>query len=167
MAPSTYYFILLQLLPVSYFDIKTKKISNFWPILNILIYFFYLYYFRAEYPLVLEHFLFPIGCLVLGFLFYLLKIMGPGDSKYLFSLFLLIPYKFQMTFFLMLLYATILTGSILLLLHAVRNFGKIKKAIFLGELGQLGGIFGSKFTYAPIILLSWVGFGWAIKIFPI
>jgi prepilin peptidase CpaA len=165
MSPYSYYFI--ELLPVSYIDLKTKKISNFWSILNIFIYFFHLYYFKAEYPLVLEHFLFPIGCIVLGFLFYLLKIMGPGDSKYLFSIFLLIPYKFQMTFFLMLLYATILMGSILLLLHSVRNFGKIKNAIFLGEFGQLGSIFGSKFTYAPLILLSWVGFGWAIKIFSI
>jgi prepilin peptidase CpaA len=167
MSPYSYYFILIELLPVSFIDLTTKKISNFWSILNIFTYFFHLYYFKAEYPLVLEHFLFPIGCIVLGFVFYLLKIMGPGDSKYLFSIFLLIPYKFQMTFFLMLLYATILMGSILLLLHSIRNFGKIKNAIFMGEFGQLGGIFGSKFTYAPIILLSWVGFGWAIKIFSI
>lgn len=167
MPPSTYFFILVQLIPVSYIDIKTKKISNFWPILNILTYLLNLYFFQLDYPLMVEHFIFPVGCIVLGFLFYLLKIMGPGDSKYLFSLFLLIPYKSQMTFFLMLLYATILVGSILLILHAARNFDKVKKAIFLGEFGQLAGVFGNRFTYAPLILLSWVGFGWSIKIFSI
>lgn len=167
MPITTYLFVLFELLPVSYIDFKTKKISNFWPILNFLVYLFHFFYFRTEYPLVLEHFYFPIGCLVIGFLFYQLGIMGPGDSKYLFSLFLLIPHKFQLTFFLNLLNSTVFIGSILLLFHAVKNFDKIKKVIFMADYGQLKGVFGSKFTYAPLILFSWVVFGWKIKVFSI
>lgn len=164
MPVSTYIFVLLELIPVSYIDFKTKKISNIWPILNILVYIFHLFYFKSQFPLVFEHFLFPMGFIVLGFLFYMLGIMGPGDSKYLFSLFLLIPLNYQNNFFITLLYATIIMGSILLLLHAFRNFDKIKKVILLGDYGQLKSIFGSKFTYAPLILFSWVVFGWKIKI---
>ena len=162
-----YLFILVELLPVSFIDLKTKKISNVWPVLNILTYFFLVFFFKDNYPFVLEHFLFPLGCLGVGFLFFIIKIMGPGDSKFLSSLFLLVTTEFQMTFFLILLYSTILVGSILLLLHTIRNFDKIKSAVLFREYGQLRGIFGSKFTYAPLILFSWVVFGWKIRIFSI
>jgi prepilin peptidase CpaA len=93
--------------------------------------------------------------------------MGPGDSKYLFSLFLLINKDLQLIFFLSLVYTTVMVGSILLLLHAIMNFDKIKKAILLMDFGQLKGVFGTKFTFAPIIFLSWVGFGWKINIISI
>jgi prepilin peptidase CpaA len=125
------------------------------------------YFYRNIYSIVPEHFLFPFGCLIIGFLFYLFRIMGPGDSKYLFSLFLLINKDLQLIFFLSLVYTTVMVGSILLLLHAIMNFDKIKKAILLMDFGQLKGVFGTKFTFAPIIFLSWVGFGWKINIISI
>jgi len=167
MPVQTYIFILLQLLVVTYFDLKTRKISNLWVLLNIIIYLFHLFYFSNQYPLVPEHFIFPLGCLFIGFLFFLLNIMGPGDSKYLFSLFLLINKDHQITFFTSLLFTTAIVGSILLLLHTIRNFDKIKMAIMLSDFRQLKGVFGSKYTHAPIIIISWVGFGWKANIISI
>ncbi len=162
-----YIFITLQLFVVTYFDFKARKISNLWIVLNIIVYLFLLFNFPREYPLVPEHFIFPLGCLIIGFLFFLIKIMDAGDSKYLFSLFLLINKEYQFTFFKCLLFSTAIVGSILLLLHGIRNFDKIKRAILLMDFGQLKGVFGSKFIYAPIILISWVGFGWKANIISI
>ncbi len=167
MPISTYIFVLVQLVPVSYLDIKTKKIANFWPVLNILAYLFNLYLFPDQYPLIFTHFLYSIGFLVIGFMLFLMKIMGPGDAKYLASIFLLIVDNLQATFFFQIIYLTILAGSILLIFHAILNFDKIKKAIMISNFGEIKGIFGTKFTYAPIILISWMGFGWKINIFSI
>lgn len=163
----TYLMVALQLILVAYLDFRRKKISNFWPLLNLVVYLLHLYYYAENYPLKLEHFVFPLGFIVFGFGFFLLNIMGPGDSKYLASLFLLINVNFQIFFFLQLVYWTIVAGLFLLLFNSIKNFDKIKKAFSQADFAPIKGVFGTKFTYAPIIFCAWVSFGWKIEIFSI
>jgi len=158
-------FLGLELILVAYLDFTKKKISNFWPILNLLIFFVIILFFRGTYSLTFEHFYFPVGILIVGFFLFLVGVMGPGDTKYLFSLFLLLPFQDQKILFFCLIYVTILVGSILLLLHAIQNFGKIVLALKSVSWGPLKGVFKTKFTYAPLILMAWIWYGWKINIY--
>ena len=86
--------------------------------------------------------------------------MGGGDSKYLFSFYLLVPLGFQEGVFLYLLYTTVIVGSSLLLFNALKNFDRIALMFRVGDLAGIKKIFGQKFTYAPVIFIAWMWFGW-------
>ncbi|RLA65253.1 MAG: hypothetical protein DRQ88_02930 [Epsilonproteobacteria bacterium] len=159
-----YIFLGIELLIVGYIDFTKKKISNVWPILNFLIFIVVAIFFRDNFFVGWEHFLFPLGILAVGFVLFLFKVMGPGDSKFLFSLFLLLPLPDQKIMFLCLIYITISIGSILLLMHLIQNFGKIIMAFKTYSFAPLKGAFGTKFSFAPLILLAWIWYGWKIDI---
>lgn len=156
MNGTIYYLIFLQLLIVAWLDLRTRKISNYWVIGNLLAVPF-LYYFSPEhYAFDWGLFLFPVGFIVVGFFFFLVGIMGAGDSKYLASLFLLLPIEYHLPFFEKLLLATITVGSLLLAWKLIKNFSKLR-AYFLSQYWQgLKDVIKSKFSYAPVILLAWV-----------
>ncbi|TDJ05742.1 MAG: hypothetical protein E2O68_06070 [Deltaproteobacteria bacterium] len=160
-----YIFLGVQLLIVALIDFTKKKISNYWPIQNIVIFLVIIIFYQDFYLISWQHFYFPLGILLGGFFLFLVKVMGPGDTKYLFSLFLLLPFQDQKILFLCLIYVTILVGSILLLLHIIQNFGKIKMAFKLASWAPLKGVFGTRFTFAPLILLAWIWYGWEISIY--
>jgi prepilin peptidase CpaA len=160
-----YFTLAIQILAVAIIDFRTKKISNIWPIINILALVTALILLRETASFGWENFLFPLGFLLIGFGLFLLKIMGPGDSKYLFSLFLLVPLPDQQVLFFCLIYVTIIVGSILLLLHLFQNFGKIKVAFKTYSFAPLKGVFGTRFTFAPLIFLAWIWYGWKIGMF--
>jgi len=86
--------------------------------------------------------------------------MGGGDSKYLASFYLLVPHSFQETVYLYLLYTTVIVGSSLLLFNAIKNFDNIVVLIRIGDVRGIKKIFGKKFTYAPVIFIAWMWFGW-------
>ena len=86
--------------------------------------------------------------------------MGGGDSKYLSSLYLLVPLNLQEAVFIYLLYATILVGSSLLLYNALKNLDIIVIHIRMKDVAGIKKIFGKKFTYAPVIFIAWMWFGW-------
>jgi prepilin peptidase CpaA len=54
-----YIFVTIQLIVVSYVDLKIKKISNMWSLLNIGLYFLLLFIFPNEYYFSLNTFIFP------------------------------------------------------------------------------------------------------------
>ncbi len=81
--------LLLELFVVSFIDVRVKKISNLWSIAHILI-FAGMSIYAGTLPEI-THFIFPLGMIVTGFVLFVFHIMGAGDSKYLASLFLLIP----------------------------------------------------------------------------
>jgi prepilin peptidase CpaA len=86
--------------------------------------------------------------------------MGGGDSKYLSSFYLLVPVSFQDSVFLYLLYTTIIIGSSLLLFNMLKNFDRIIELVSIGNISGIKKIFGKKFTYAPVIFVAWIWFGW-------
>ncbi len=155
-----YIFISFQLLFVAYIDFKTKKISNMWMLINSIFFLVLILVFPDQYSFNFQVFVIPFAFLFVGFALFLMNIMGGGDSKYLSSLYLLVPLKFQEITFVYLLYSTILVGSILLLVNILKNFDTIVLHLKMKDIVGIKKIFGKKFTYAPVIFIAWMWFGW-------
>ncbi len=153
-------FISIQLLVVAYIDFKEKRISNIWSAINLTIFLILSFIFPELYLWKGSTFLFPLTFLFVGFILFILNIMGGGDSKYLSTLCLIVPNFFQESFFLHLLYTTVIVGSSLLLFNIIKNLDTIVLLIKLKDLSGIKRIFGKKFTYAPVIFISWIWFGW-------
>ncbi len=151
--------ILLELIMVAWLDVKTKKISNYWPLLNILLSLSVHSFFPVLYPVTWETLIFPIGWILIGFFLFLLKIMGAGDSKYLASLFLLVPLELHMVFLEKIILGTLLVGLILLSSKILRNFTKLKAYTFSSYWVGIKDTIRSHFSYAPVILLGWILLG--------
>ena len=158
-----YIFILIELIIVGYLDFKYKKIKNFWVLVNLGLYLLALWIFKDYYFFNLKTFIWPFGFLFVGFLLFVLKIMGGGDSKFLFSFFLIIPENLHELFFMNLIYATTVVGLLMLIFNTAKNFDKLKLAYVYRSLQYVKDVYGHKFAYAPIVGLSWVLFGWDIR----
>ncbi|MBI2521628.1 MAG: prepilin peptidase [Bdellovibrio sp.] len=156
---SVYLFLLIELVAVAYIDILSKKIPNVWSILNLAFFVLFIFLMPEEYQLRLTTFFYSLSFLFVGFVLYLLKIMGPGDSKFLFSFYLLVPASIHEKVFLCLIYATILIGSFFFIRTIIRNLDKMKQALILKNATLLRKAFGKKFAYAPVMLVSWIWFG--------
>jgi prepilin peptidase CpaA len=151
--------LLIELIIISILDIKTKKILNIWPILNITSFIILLFADPDRYHFIWQTFAYSGVFFVVGFVFFLLNIMGGGDSKFLFSFFLLVPLSLHETTFMLLLYSTFFMGSAFFLLNLIRHWQAIYITILTGEIKQVKNYFGTKFAYAPVILMSWVWLG--------
>ncbi len=158
---AVYFFLMIELLFVAFIDFKTKKISNLWVLINFSFFLLMIFIFPDQYKMQLRTFLFPAGILFFGFVLYLFKIMGAGDSKYLFSFYLLIPFSLHEPVFSYLIYSTIIVGSSIILYISVKNFSDFYFAMRTFDKNALMKMFGTKFSYAPVILMSWVWLGWA------
>lgn len=157
--PSIFGLILVELIIVGWIDFKTEKISNLWVLVNILLSLVFHLAFRDQYPFSLELLLFPAGFIGIGFILYLMNIMGAGDSKFLASLFLIIPLEYHLTFFEKLVLSTIVTGAFLLVFRIIRN-GSTLKAYYISH--YWAGIkltLKSRFSYAPVICVAWILMG--------
>ncbi|MDA9189753.1 hypothetical protein N9O57_02105 [bacterium] len=155
-----YFFLLFELLVVAFFDVTKKKIYNVWAVLNILAFFVATYFFDSLYFLKFESFIFSIVFLIVGLILYALKVMGPGDSKFLFSFFLLIPVSLQEDFFYCLCVITIAVGLSLLFTNLIEHRKKVVYFFKTGDFYPFKATLGKKFPFAPLILISWVWFGW-------
>lgn len=161
MIPQTVYlFLLIELVAVSYLDLISKKISNFWPLLNLVTFVMMVIIIPENYAFKFDQFFYSLAFLFVGFLLYLFKIMGAGDTKYLFSFYLLIPVTFHEDSFIKLLTTTIIVGSFLLIRNTIQNSDTIRKAMEEKDVNVIKEIYGKKFPYAPVILFSWIWFGW-------
>ncbi|OUR93104.1 hypothetical protein A9Q84_21620 [Halobacteriovorax marinus] len=163
MPVSVYLFLVVQLVFVAYNDITNKKISNLWPLINIGFFILSTFLFSDYYSFQLNTFVFPITFFLVGLLLFILKIMGAGDSKYLLSFYLLIPVSLHETAFVFLAYSTVIVGLSLLLTNIMKRFDIIKIAILTRNIRLIKTIFGQRFSYAPVILVSWLWFGWEIR----
>lgn len=153
---SIYFFGLIQLLFISWIDLKTQKISNWWILVNVSIYIFCLFILPGSYSIDLATWLYPLGFFLIGFPLFLLGVMGAGDSKYLAGLFLIVPVGFQHDFFMKLLGATIICALILFGIRAIKHHALILWVFKTGQWHELRQLKGSRFSYAPVIILSWV-----------
>ncbi len=161
MIPLTVYiFLLIELIAVSYVDILHRKISNYWVIVNVLTFVTLLIISPQIYLLSISTFFYSFVFLVVGFILFIFNIMGGGDSKFLFSVYLLIPVYLQESAFLNLIYSTLFIGGILLITNIVRNRQQIKFAIKYKDMGKLKIVIGRKFAFSPVVLISWIVFGW-------
>ncbi len=151
--------LLVELLFVARIDIKTHKISNYWSLLNVIIAILFYLTVKDIYLWSWEVLLFPVGFIVVGFVFFLMGIMGAGDSKYLSSLFFVLPLEMHLSFFEKLLLSTVIVGLIMLLIKTIPNFYKLRTYLLTRYWKGIREILKSRISYAPVILLAWIILG--------
>jgi prepilin peptidase CpaA len=159
MSMLIYIFITIQLIFVSWYDLKYQLISNKWHLVNALACGILYYLFPEMYHLKFQVLLFPAGLILGGFFLFLLGIMGAGDSKYLASLFLIIPLEYHLPFFEMLVLGTLCVGGILLSWKVLRNGRLLRAYVWSRHWQAVQDLVKSHFSYAPVILLAWVFIG--------
>ena len=154
-----YFLILSELVIVSWIDIKIKKISNIWFIINLFLGVFFHFFYPDVYHWEWASLIFPIGWIVVGFILFVLKIMGAGDSKFLASLFLLVPLEHHAGMFEKVLYSTLVVGLCMLSFKIAKDFKNIKAyALSMYWQGFKDSI-RSNFSFAPVVLLAWILLG--------
>lgn len=134
-----------------------------WSIVNLVFFLAVLIVSPEYYLLSFETFLYSFVFLCVGFVFFLLNIMGGGDSKFLFTFFLIVPLGLQEQTFEYLLVSTILVGTFVFITNISKNFDKLKYALKVKDKQAIRSCFGTKFAFAPIILITWIWVGWKIK----
>lgn len=158
-----YVFLLIELIFVSYGDVKTEKIPNMWSVINLFAFIVLLIITPQFYQLELQTFAYSFVFLIIGFLLFLLKVMGGGDSKFLFTFFLLVPVSLQELTLTYLLYSTMLIGGFFFLTNLAKNFDQIIRSLRIKDLKGVKSYFGTKFSFAPVILLTWLWIGLSLK----
>lgn len=151
--------VTIELLVVSWFDIKTRKISNLWFPVNLLASVLLYVLLPEPYDWSWQILIFPASWVVVGFVLFALDVMGAGDSKYLASLFLLIPLSLHFPMLEKIVGVTIVVGGIFLTIKVVRDFAKIKSYALSAYWVGLRESIRSKFSFAPVILLAWLMLG--------
>lgn len=155
-------FLLIELLFVAYADLKYRKIKNIWSFLNLGFAVILFSSLPDIYPFAIESFQFTFAIIAGGFFLFLLKVMGGGDSKFLATFFLLIPLKLQETVFYYLLIITVLIGAFNFIRNIIHNREKLFESIKRKDVKGVKSCFGTKFAYAPVILVTWIWIGWEI-----
>ncbi len=155
-----YYFFFVELLIIAYFDLRTRKISNWWSLLNCFIVLSFFIFLPHYYPFAWNSFSYSFIFLGVGFILFLVKIMGAGDTKFLFSFFLVTPFFWHDRLFFFLLISTLIMGSSVLLYHIIKNIKELTEGVLSGNIAIIKQCFGSKFPFSPVILLSWFLLGW-------
>lgn len=154
-----YTYLALILIFVSIVDLKKRKIANIWSLVNIVNFGFFLWLMPEHFKLSFETFQFPIIFFIVSFALYTLKIMGAGDSKFISTFYLTVPVAEQDNLFIIQASLTILIGVFLLLLNSLSNIGSLKEAYSKRDLTVIRRVYGKKFPYSPVILISWVVWG--------
>ncbi len=153
-----YLLLGLELIVISAIDLRHKKISNLWSILNVTI--AIIAWFTEHLgPWNFQVLLFPVGFIIIGFFLFNWRIMGAGDSKLLASLFLCLPLSYHLIYFEQLLYSTMAVGFILLLLRIFRSWREFRSLLMSQHWQGLLTMIKSHFSYAPVMLLAWVLMG--------
>lgn len=161
-----YWLLTLELACVSWGDVRSQKIPNAWSILNIVLFLALLVIHPEVYPLHWSMFAYSLVFLVVGFGLFLMRIMGGGDSKFLCTFFLLIPSALQPDALIRLLISTLLIGSFMLLTNVVKHHEKIINAVKIRHMAGIRECFGTKFSFAPVVLLAWLWLGWERGLMP-
>jgi prepilin peptidase CpaA len=144
----------IVLLVVSYFDVKTKKIKNYWSILNLALATILIIINNS---FSIELFVLPLGILVVGFFLFAIKLMGAGDVKFLTTLILIIPLEHH-HFFIQSFILSLLLYSIILFFVKLTIYRNDFKLYWRSGQHLLGVIFliQKKEAFAPCILLAWI-----------
>ncbi len=154
-----FYTLLIELFVVSYLDMTTKRIKNIWAIVNLCFFLLFLFIYQDFYPLELKTFSYSLSFLFVGFVLFLMRIMGAGDTKFLFSFFLVTPENMHFDIYVKLLIFTGICACIFLIFNILKNMKKIYLSLLTRDLVGLKNCFGTKFAFAPVILITWIWIG--------
>ncbi len=150
--------LLIELSAVAYLDWRDRKISNLWSIFNIILGLLLMALYPEIFNISWEILIYPSIFLVIGFILYLLDVMGAGDAKFLSTFLLLIPVVDQEEFIVMLIYSTIAVGLGFLIYNSLKSIKIVIMAARLKDWKSLKSCFGTRFAYAPVILATWIWF---------
>jgi prepilin peptidase CpaA len=158
---SLFIFILIfvQLIFVSLIDIKHKKISNQWIYFNVALTAILWIAYPENYAVTGQKFLYSLTFFFVGFILYLLKIIGAGDSKYLASLYLVIPIQWCEIALYSLFLSTIMIGGFVFFTTVVKKFDQLWVSLLARDFGEVAKLLNNRFSYAPVILVSWMLLG--------
>ena len=159
MILTLYIFILIQLTLVSVGDLRTRKIPNIWSLLNISFFILLLLLFPQNFEFHIESLILSVSFLLIGFTLFIFKVMGGGDAKYLSTTALLIPYSLMWLYLEYLLIATLLFACFFFIRNIFMNRKDISHYLRSFYLKGVKNFFGTKFAYAPVILLAWILLG--------
>ncbi len=159
MIPTLYLFLLIQLVFVSLLDAKYRKISNNWSLLNIALYLGFIIFLPSVLPFAWSTLVLSGAFLCFGFTLFVFKIMGGGDAKYLTTFALLIPIELHQLFLEYLFVGTILFAGFFFIRNVIKNRTDIINYLRSFHLQGVKSFFGTKFAFAPVILVSWILLG--------
>ena len=131
--------------------------------INLIFFIICLFVFPDSYPLEFSSFFIPLVIFIVSFILFALKVMGAGDSKYLTTFYLMVPVAGQEDSFWYLTVSTIAIGGIFFLVNISRNIDKIIMSFKTANMHGIKQIFGTRFSFAPVVLVAWVWFGWVNK----
>ena len=103
--------------------------------------------------------IFPVGFIVVGFLLFLINIMGAGDSKFLASLFLVVPLKYHQDLFERIVLTTVVIGIVSLVINLLKEKQKIQAFAINRHWKGAFQAMKSRFSYAPVIFIAWLSLG--------
>jgi prepilin peptidase CpaA len=149
-------FLLIQLSIVSFQDIRKRKIANYWSLINLLNIPLFFLLLPQHYSFAWEMFQFPLIFFSVSFALFAIKIIGAGDSKYITTFYLCIPAAEHTRLFLVQAELTVAIGIFLLTMNTISNFDKVKMAWKLKDFRLIRNVYGKKFPYSPVLLLSWI-----------
>ena len=154
-----YFLILVELYAVSWIDLKIKKISNLWFFFNLALSVTLHFLYPELYVWEWATLLFPMGFIIGGFVLFILGIMGAGDSKFLASIFLVIPLEQHALMFEKLIYTTVFVGCIMLTIKITRDFKIIKAYALSAYWNGIKTSIKSSFSFAPVVFIAWILLG--------
>ena len=158
-------FLFLENLGVSFVDIKYRKISNQWSILNIVIFIGLLIFSPDNYSLSFDHFIIPLSFFFVGFLLFIFDVMGGGDAKFFSTCFLLMPYTEQLELLVILCASTIVMGLTIMIYNIFKGINIVLQGIQTKDIKLILSCFGSRFAYAPVLLISLIVYGFKVDLF--
>jgi prepilin peptidase CpaA len=144
---------------VSIGDLRTRKIPNIWSLLNISFYILLLLLFPQNFEFHIESLILSGSFLLTGFILFVFKVMGGGDAKYLSTSALLVPHELLWLYLEYLLISTLIFASFFFLRNLFVNKRDIAHYLRSFYLKGVKNFFGTKFAYAPVILLAWILIG--------
>jgi prepilin peptidase CpaA len=148
------------LVVVALIDLRTRRISNYWNLMNLLALGAFSTLWGEFYSWDWRLLLLPLGFVVVGFLLFLAGIMGAGDSKFLATFSLALPLSLHADFLEALITVTVLVGALLLTLRLVTQFGQVKAYLIGLHWQGLRELFRTQNSFAPVILLGWLLLGY-------
>ena len=154
-----YALVFIELILVAWIDIRKTRISNYWFLINSFLAAVFYLIPGPDYSWSWETLFFPIGFIVGGFLLFLVNVMGAGDSKYLASLFLMVPLKYHQSLFEKLVMTTILLGIISLVMNLIKEKQRVQAFAINRYWRGAFEAMKSRFSYAPVILIAWMSLG--------
>ncbi len=85
--------------------------------------------------------------------------MGAGDSKFLATLFLIIPLEYHLLFMEKIILSTMITGGLLVLLRMIKSIETLGSYLISGYWFGLKSMMKSSFSFAPVVAVAWILLG--------